>query len=101
MRGASSLERELDNSMSEGGQFMSATRPIGMRRKTGRGERGFTLLEYCAGAAVILLTVWVAMNAMGGSIAGVLDSITAWANQRASEIDAGAGTGQGGGSGGE
>ena len=34
------------------------------RRGVGR-EGGFTLLEYCAGAAVILIIIWVALQDLG------------------------------------
>ncbi len=56
-------------------------------KRTGRGERGFSLLEYCAGAAVILVTIWGALTLMGENIEVLLNSIGNWATTRAGEID--------------
>ena len=50
-------------------------------------EGGFALLEYCAGAAVILVVLWAAVNTMGDNISTLLSSIGNWATQRAGEID--------------
>jgi hypothetical protein len=63
--------------------------------KQSRRERGFSLLEYCAGAAVILVTIWGALTVMGNNIEGLLGSIGDWATRRQGEISGG--TGQGGG----
>ena len=49
------------------------------------------MLEYTAGAAVIIGVVWVAVNAMGGSLRDVFDAISRWANGRVSQIDNGSG----------
>lgn len=49
-------------------------------------EQGFTLLEYCAGAAVIAGVVWVAMDQLGGSLAGLIENLAAWAASRGSDI---------------
>ena len=51
-----------------------------------RKERGFSLLEYCAGAAVILVTVWGALVLMGQNVQGLLNSIGSWATARQGEI---------------
>lgn len=51
-----------------------------------RKEGGYTLLEYCAGASVILIIVWAALNQMGASVGGLLNSIGAWADGQASAI---------------
>lgn len=58
-----------------------------------RKEKGFSLLEYCAGAAVILVTIWGALTIMGGNIDTLLRSIGTWATTRAGEIG-GSGTNQ-------
>lgn len=71
------------------------TSEIKNRRKRSR-QRGYTLLEYCAGAAVIMVTVWFAMNTMGTSVAGLLNSIASWANARSGEIAGAQGQGSGG-----
>ena len=52
----------------------------------GRKERGYTLLEYCAGAAVILGVVLSALNAMGSGINALMTGIGAWATERATEV---------------
>lgn len=54
------------------------------RRK--KRESGFSLLEYCAGAAVIMVTIWAALNLMGQNVSGLLGAIGDWATSRASEI---------------
>lgn len=43
-----------------------------------RGQRGYTLLEYCAGAALLLAIVWGGMNALGGSMRGYLERVGGW-----------------------
>ncbi len=58
-------------------------------------ERGFTLLEYVAGAAVILTTVWAAMSLTGNSMADLLTSIQNWLGRRATAIDSDGGNGGG------
>jgi hypothetical protein len=49
-------------------------------------EKGFSLLEYCAGAAIIAGVVWAATGLMGEGIAELLQSIGNWASTRAGEI---------------
>jgi hypothetical protein len=56
---------------------------INIRR---RSERGFTLLEYCAGAAVVLLVLYVALNAMGSKMGALMSSVGNWAQTRADGI---------------
>ena len=51
-----------------------------------RREQGFTLFEYCAGAAVILGVVWAAMTGLGVSMSELITSISSWAKARATEI---------------
>ena len=51
-----------------------------------RAERGFTLLEYCAGAVVLLSIVYVAMRGMGSSLADFMSAIGDWAKGRGNEI---------------
>lgn len=64
------------------------TKLIRMRRRADQtSEAGFTLLEYCAGAAVILVIIWAALSALGGNMTGLLESIGSWADRRAGEID--------------
>ena len=49
-------------------------------------QRGYTLLEYCAGAALIAGIIWVALNAMGQNISTLLNAIGQWASTRAGGI---------------
>lgn len=49
-------------------------------------QRGFTLFEYCAGAAVILGVVWTAMSAMGTSMSDMINAIAKWTSDRAASI---------------
>ncbi len=51
-----------------------------------RKQRGFALLEYCAGASVILVIIWVALNALGTNMSDLLSSIGGWATNRATDI---------------
>ncbi len=72
---------------------------LGLRSRR-RGESGFTILEYCAGAAIIIGVVWGAMSTLGTSMGNLIGAITSWANTRTSEINAGStGTGTGTGNG--
>ena len=48
-------------------------------------ERGFTLLEYCAGAAVLITIVYAALNTLGTNLSSFLTEIGSWA-QRQSQI---------------
>ena len=58
-------------------------------RKSGTSvadEQGFTLLEYCAGAAVVMLLVYTGMRAMGTSVGQFFGSIGTWAGARATDM---------------
>ena len=50
------------------------------------GEKGYTLLEYCAGAAVIAGILWTALNALGGNLTGLLNAVGTWAERRTESI---------------
>lgn len=54
--------------------------------KGSKSERGYTLLEYCAGAAVIAGIIFAALETMGGNLSAYLGAIGDWATRRASEI---------------
>lgn len=49
-------------------------------------ERGYTLLEYCAGAAIIAGILWTALNALGGNLSDLLNAVGEWAQRRATGI---------------
>lgn len=58
-----------------------------MRRRTNeKKQRGYTLLEYCAGAAIIAGILWTALNALGGNLGALLDAVGAWATRRTGQI---------------
>lgn len=52
----------------------------------GRKEEGYTLLEYCAGAAVIAGILFAALQTMGTNLGNYLGAIGSWATRRAAEI---------------
>ncbi len=57
-----------------------------MRNKRTNKQKGYTLLEYCAGAAIIAGILWVALNNLGGQLSGLLDAISQWATDRTGGI---------------
>lgn len=54
-----------------------------------REQRGYTLLEYCAGAAIIAGILWGALNTLGGNLNTLLEGIGTWATQRADDLNDG------------
>lgn len=48
--------------------------------------RGYTLLEYCAGAAIIAGVIWTALNALGGNMSDLLNSVGRWAQGRSASV---------------
>ena len=54
-----------------------------------REQRGYTLLEYCAGAAIIAGILWAALNTLGGNLNTLLEGIGTWATQRANDLNDG------------
>ncbi|MGI6680285.1 MAG: Flp family type IVb pilin [Bdellovibrionota bacterium] len=68
-----------------------------------RNQKGLTLLEYCAGAAVVAVIVFAVLQAMGGKLQTAATNIGDWAVDRSGDLPTGitldAGT-TGGGSGG-
>lgn len=57
-----------------------------MRKSGSKKERGYTLLEYCAGAAIIAGILWTALNNLGADLAGLLNAVGAWSNSRTDGI---------------
>jgi Flp pilus assembly pilin Flp len=55
-------------------------------RKNGKRERGYTLLEYCAGAAIIAGVLWTALNALGGNLSSLLNAVGNWATSRTGSV---------------
>jgi hypothetical protein len=56
-------------------------------KELNKTQKGYTLLEYCAGAALIAGIIWVALNAMGQNITALLNAIGQWAVNRAGGIN--------------
>lgn len=44
-----------------------------------KGEKGYTLLEYCAGAAIIVTVLYTALNGLGDQLSSFLGNIGTWA----------------------
>ena len=60
-----------------------------MTRKATKRQRGYTLLEYCAGAAIIAGILWAALGRLGDDLSDLLDAIGDWAQDRKGEIGGG------------
>ena len=63
-----------------------------------RDQRGITLLEYCAGAAILLGIIWGAMSLLGTNVSKLLASVAGWADREATTIDQNTGGSGNGGS---
>lgn len=50
------------------------------------GERGYTLLEYCAGAAIIAGVVYGSLNMFGGSLNNFFTGLQGWVNDRSTML---------------
>ena len=59
-----------------------------MATKNNRRQKGYTLLEYCAGAAVVAGVLWTSLNTMGNNIGSLMGSVGKWATSRGAIIDA-------------
>lgn len=51
-----------------------------------RKQKGYTLLEYAAGAAILMGILFTGLNAMGTGVQGLLTEIGNWAGQRKSDL---------------
>ena len=60
-------------------------------------EKGYTLLEYCAGAAIIAGVVFTSLNTFGEHMKNFFGSLGKWVEDRGTELNNN--TGHGGGSG--
>lgn len=52
-----------------------------------RAEQGFTLLEYCAGAAIIAGIVWGAMTVLGQNLGQLITTLAEWVGRRSAGIN--------------
>jgi Flp pilus assembly pilin Flp len=50
-----------------------------MREKKNNRQKGYTLLEYCAGAAIIVTVLYTALNGLGDQLSSFLGNIGTWA----------------------
>jgi Flp pilus assembly pilin Flp len=57
-----------------------------MRKSASQKERGYTLLEYCAGAAIIAGILFTALQNLGGSLGTLLDAVATWSTSRAGDL---------------
>lgn len=64
---------------------MKKQKLLGLRRKN--GERGFTLLEYAAGAVVLLGGAYFAMDAFSDSLQAYFGSVSDWVTDQADNVD--------------
>ncbi|MEZ4753892.1 MAG: hypothetical protein R3A13_06220 [Bdellovibrionota bacterium] len=51
-----------------------------------RNQKGYTLLEYCAGAAIIAGVIWAALSTFGNSVGGMFDALSNWTDARTSDV---------------
>jgi Flp pilus assembly pilin Flp len=56
-----------------------------MKANQRKQERGYTLLEYCAGAAIIVTVLYTALNGLGDQLSQFLGNIGTWAVSHAPE----------------
>lgn len=63
-----------------------AMRRVNVKSNQRKNEKGYTLLEYCAGAAIIAGVLWTALNSLGGNLSGLLGAVGGWANNRTETV---------------
>ena len=51
-----------------------------------KDQKGFTLLEYCAGAAIIAGVVFVALSNLGGGLRTYLERLSDWVEDRSTDF---------------
>ena len=59
----------------------------GMTKNRNKKERGYALLEYCAGAAIIAGIILVALQGLGGHLSTLMDAVGTWAQSRAGDLN--------------
>jgi Flp pilus assembly pilin Flp len=52
-----------------------------MRTAKNKNEKGYTLLEYCAGAVIVVTLVYQGLNTLGGDLKQFLTGIGEWAKK--------------------
>jgi Flp pilus assembly pilin Flp len=53
---------------------------------TKKNQRGYALLEYCAGAAILAAVMYAGLQSMGSQVSGLLTKVGTWAAARSAEI---------------
>lgn len=51
-----------------------------MRTAKNKNEKGYTLLEYCAGAAIVLGVLYGTLTTVSGSLSKFLTKVGTWAD---------------------
>ena len=51
-------------------------------------QRGYTLLEYAAGAAVLMGLLYIGVQALGGGVQDLLEAVGVWARSRSGDLTA-------------
>jgi Flp pilus assembly pilin Flp len=54
--------------------------------KRRNNQKGLTLLEYCAGAAIIGVVVFAVIRAMGGHLETTGENVGNWAEQQSNKL---------------
>jgi len=52
-------------------------------------QKGYTLLEYCMGAAILAGVVWVGLDLFGQQLRSLLNALTQWTLERSQDIQTG------------
>lgn len=59
-----------------------------MRTAKNKHQKGYTLLEYCAGAAIVVTVLYGALDTLGGNVSKFLGGIGTWAAAKGDAIKA-------------
>jgi hypothetical protein len=52
-----------------------------------KNQKGYTLLEYAAGAAVLMGLLYIGVQALGGGIQELLQAVGTWARARSGDLN--------------
>jgi hypothetical protein len=58
-----------------------------MRTAKNKNEKGYTLLEYCAGAAVVVGALYGSLSTLGTELDKFMGGIGGWAQKRTTEVN--------------
>lgn len=61
---------------------------VGVKRRGEKNEKGFTLLEYAGGAAVLVGVIYVTFRIFGVGMEGFFNALNDWVGNRTSDIEA-------------